>query len=55
MNKIPDCLKCNSDFTYKDGIKIVCPKCNYEWKFENEDNNLNIVVNNEVLDDKFLL
>jgi protein PhnA len=28
---IPNCVKCNSEFTYEDGQLIICPVCGYEW------------------------
>ncbi len=27
----PNCPKCNSDYTYEDGILYICPECAYEW------------------------
>lgn len=27
----PACPKCNSNFTYADGILWVCPECGHEW------------------------
>lgn len=34
MNTIPSCPKCNSEYTYADGINFVCPECAYEWPAE---------------------
>jgi len=31
MSDLPSCLKCNSEFTYEDGMMFVCPECGYEW------------------------
>jgi protein PhnA len=31
MNTLPKCPKCNSEFTYKDGVFFVCPECSNEW------------------------
>jgi len=31
MNKLPNCPKCNSEYTYEDGSMFVCPECGYEW------------------------
>lgn len=36
MNTSPKCPKCNSEFTYKDGIFFICPECSHEWT-NNED------------------
>ena len=31
MSGLPPCPKCNSEFTYEDGINFVCPECAHEW------------------------
>ena len=31
MDKLPNCPKCNSEYTYEDGNLLVCPECAYEW------------------------
>lgn len=31
MNTLPNCPKCNSEYTYEDGSLFVCPECGYEW------------------------
>lgn len=31
MEKIPNCLKCNCEYTYNSGDTIYCPECGYEW------------------------
>ncbi len=31
MDKLPNCPKCNSEYTYKDGNLLICPECAYEW------------------------
>ncbi len=31
MSALPNCLLCNSEFTYEDGSNYVCPECAYEW------------------------
>lgn len=34
MNNLPNCHKCNSEYTYEtDGI-FVCPECGNEWAME---------------------
>lgn len=33
---IPNCPKCNSEYTYEDGHLFVCPECAYEWTTESE-------------------
>jgi protein PhnA len=32
MSQLPNCEKCNSEYTYEDRGLIVCPECGYEWK-----------------------
>ena len=36
MMNIPNCPKCNSEYTYEDGSLFVCPECGYEWTAESE-------------------
>lgn len=31
MSALPNCPKCNSEYTYEDGNLLVCPECAYEW------------------------
>jgi len=31
MSSLPNCPKCNSEYTYEDGIMYVCPECAHEW------------------------
>nr|WP_054779678.1 zinc ribbon domain-containing protein YjdM [Enterovibrio paralichthyis] len=28
---LPNCPKCNSEYTYEDGALYVCPECGHEW------------------------
>ncbi|WP_338626598.1 zinc ribbon domain-containing protein YjdM [Clostridium baratii] len=39
MSNLPNCPKCNSEYTYEDGVLFICPECAYEWTAEsaNED------------------
>lgn len=37
MNSLPKCPKCNSEYTYLDGLLLVCPECAYEWTNEAEE------------------
>ena len=36
MSTIPHCPKCQSEYTYQDGILFVCPECAHEWPIEAE-------------------
>lgn len=31
MSTLPPCPKCGSEYTYEDGIQLVCPECAHEW------------------------
>ncbi len=31
MTTLPPCPACNSEFTYEDGVNLVCPECAHEW------------------------
>ena len=31
MTALPNCPKCNSEYTYEDGNMFVCPECAHEW------------------------
>lgn len=31
MSNLPNCPKCQSQYTYEDGTQFVCPECGHEW------------------------
>ena len=31
MSDLPNCPKCQSEYTYEDGILLICPECAHEW------------------------
>lgn len=31
MSTLPPCPKCQSTYTYEDGLMFVCPECAHEW------------------------
>ena len=31
MIALPACPKCHSEYTYEDGILLICPECTHEW------------------------
>ena len=31
MSQLPPCPKCSSEYTYEDGVQLVCPECGHEW------------------------
>ena len=37
MNELPNCPKCNSEYTYEMGSLLVCPECAHEWSVEAEE------------------
>ena len=39
MLDLPNCPKCNSEYTYEDGSLFVCPECGHEWTLELETEN----------------
>ncbi|KPJ97009.1 MAG: alkylphosphonate utilization protein [Gammaproteobacteria bacterium SG8_15] len=36
MSDLPNCPKCNSEYTYQDGGLYVCPECSHEWGEDTE-------------------
>lgn len=38
MNKLPNCPKCGSEYTYEDGSILVCPECAHEWSLSEAEN-----------------
>ena len=36
MEKLPNCKKCGSEFTYESGTLYICPECGYEWVKDSE-------------------
>ncbi|MTI69718.1 MAG: alkylphosphonate utilization protein [Firmicutes bacterium] len=39
MYTLPNCPKCNSEYTYEDGNLIICPECSHEWILKKETEN----------------
>lgn len=39
MFTLPNCPKCNSEYTYENGSLFVCPECGHEWTLESEAEN----------------
>ncbi len=35
---LPNCPECEGEFTYQDGILLVCPNCAHEWSVSVEPN-----------------
>ena len=36
MSTLPNCPNCDSEYTYEDGLNLVCPMCAHEWTIEEE-------------------
>lgn len=56
MSNLPNCPKCNSEYTYEDGSLLVCPECAHEWSPgeetpKNEDEKIVKDSNGNVLND----
>ncbi|WP_102348961.1 zinc ribbon domain-containing protein YjdM [Bacillus sp. Marseille-P3661] len=56
MASLPNCPKCNSQYTYEDGNLLICPECAHEWSLEtqtesNEDQLLVKDANGNILTD----
>ena len=39
MSNLPNCPKCNSEYTYEDGEMLVCPECGHEWSVNDSAEN----------------
>lgn len=37
MSNLPKCPKCNSEYTYTDGVLLICPECSHEWMKEDTE------------------
>ena len=53
MSNLPNCPKCNSEYTYEDGSLFVCPECAHEWALTSESEESNVIkdANGNVLND----
>lgn len=56
MSDLPNCPKCDSEYTYQDGTILICPECSYEWSADQvmeqgETSNEIIDANGNVLKD----
>lgn len=56
MSDMPNCPKCNSEYTYEDRSLFVCPECGHEWTLElktenSEDKKIIKDANGNILND----
>jgi protein PhnA len=48
MSKLPNCPKCNSEYSYEDGNLYICPECAHEWSQVAEDDSNDPVIKDSV-------
>lgn len=51
---LPNCPKCQSQYTYQDGELNICPECGHEWSIHQDDGDQEKVIrdaNGNVLQD----
>lgn len=53
MNQLPNCPKCNSEYTYEDGLMLICPECAHEWTAETSTQEETVIkdANGNILND----
>lgn len=56
MSDLPNCPKCNSEYSYEDGNLLICPECAHEWSVNEmtDDSDESVVIkdsNGNVLTD----
>ncbi|MNI74919.1 zinc ribbon domain-containing protein YjdM [Clostridium intestinale] len=56
MTSLPNCPKCNSEYTYEDGDVFICPECANEWTLDSTSNeNADVIIvkdsNGNILND----
>lgn len=37
MSSLPNCPKCQSEYTYEDGSLLICPECGHEWSVQSAE------------------
>ena len=37
MSLLPNCPKCKSEYTYEDGVLLICPECAHEWGKQSQE------------------
>ena len=41
MSTLPNCPRCNSEYTYEDDATFICPECSHEWSKNMQEQVLN--------------
>ena len=44
MSDLPNCPKCNCEYTYQDGSMLICPECSHEWSGDASPSDDEVVV-----------
>jgi protein PhnA len=39
MSDLPPCPKCHCEYSYEDGLLLICPECGHEWAKDGEASN----------------
>jgi protein PhnA len=42
MTTLPACPKCESPYTYQDGLMFICPECAHEWGSQSEEKSVDV-------------
>ncbi|UDQ98739.1 zinc ribbon domain-containing protein YjdM [Lentisphaerota bacterium WC36G] len=50
MEELPNCPKCNSEYTYDDGRIFVCPDCSHEFTAEDIAEETETITENTIKD-----
>lgn len=40
---LPNCPQCQSEYTYEDGVLLICPECGHEWSLEAEAEDVKVI------------
>lgn len=49
MSQLPNCPKCDSEYTYEDGTLLICPECAHEWsESQQQDDDTDTVIKDSV-------
>ncbi|MCV6607641.1 MAG: zinc ribbon domain-containing protein YjdM [Campylobacterales bacterium] len=51
MSQLPNCPKCDCEYTYEDGELLICPECAYEWSLSETEEKVIKDSNGNVLQD----
>ena len=43
MEPLPPCPQCNCEYSYEDGLLLVCPECAHEWSATEPPENIKVI------------